>query len=697
MYSLCKAATKASRRLTSEVYVNEGQRVKGIVKFKTEVGALIDIGRTSFGLLLNRGSWSFRQLQVGDSVETYVEEVGIPPNEFLLSRRHLDEENAWSAVFSAWRNDEPVEAEVVAPTLGGIEMRTFGLPAGLIWDSETVGRVRSLPRGALVTVKIASAVRDSGLIVLFPAGTPNVNSKDFKLNISVWGEIIGPLLGGYLLNVCGLSAVLKFEGIPWFESLRFTKAARRQQLVLVNVRKQSLTCVEEAWNVTELVRASVQIVDEMQLSDEMLTSEGKVATSAAIAPPNVMNVSPREKYFDSKEIDWINREWAVADRDWSQGLKYGFLRTSERLIDCKRGSSFLPPKHFYEVERPIHPDVEGKVDELNWISPDGPINSLRERTFAQIDRDQRKEAALTCGWEQTRWMEFIKAKTTETTNVENELQRSSKVCETFDESDWDENEMYRDEEVEEEVDEPSDFEYESETAEGEVERKCETAEEVDALPFEEKLIRSWKRKLNVNELRESADKVFDGGRRGPPELEVTLAASPFGKPSRSLRSIYGVIVGLDLQSGLIVMKAANDIFVLVAEASFTLNDTYLFEKNATFGSGAIKMLPVAFCPFMSSVIVEIDVDGFRLLKFIETYGRGPFVGSIAKIEPDGFVIALQEGMWGKLSAEGDHFAGCDCINAKVLVSICDVNVATNVLNLEFAEDEESRTILEEVS
>ncbi|MFP3019022.1 MAG: hypothetical protein ACEY26_00770 [Candidatus Hodgkinia cicadicola] len=214
MYSLCKAATKASRR-AHESNITSGQLTEGIVKFKTEVGALIDIGRTSFGLLPNLGSWSFRKLQVGDSVETYVEEVGIPPNGFLLSRRHLDEEAAWSAVLSAWQNDEPVEGEVVALTFGGIEMRAFGLPAGLIWNSEAAENVWSFPVGAVVPVKIASVVRDYGLIVLVPAGAANVTSKDFKLRTNVWGKIIGPLLGGYHLNVGGLSAVLKFEGVAW--------------------------------------------------------------------------------------------------------------------------------------------------------------------------------------------------------------------------------------------------------------------------------------------------------------------------------------------------------------------------------------------------------------------------------------------------------------------------------------------------
>ncbi|MGP1917572.1 MAG: hypothetical protein ACTS45_00975, partial [Candidatus Hodgkinia cicadicola] len=207
MFSLCKAATKVLR-WKSEGNVAEGQLVEGIVKFKTEVGALIDIGRTSFGLLPNFGSWSFQQLKVGDFVKTYVEEVGSPPNEFYLSRRHLDEEDAWSAVLSAWRTFVTVEAEVVAPTFGGVEMRVFGLPAGLIWDSKTAERVWSFPAGAVVPVKITSAARDLKLIILSSAGDVNESLKDFKFNKSVWGKIIEPLPRGYYLNVCGLPAVL---------------------------------------------------------------------------------------------------------------------------------------------------------------------------------------------------------------------------------------------------------------------------------------------------------------------------------------------------------------------------------------------------------------------------------------------------------------------------------------------------------
>ncbi|MGP1922010.1 MAG: hypothetical protein ACTS4Z_02045, partial [Candidatus Hodgkinia cicadicola] len=544
MHSLCKAVTKASRRRKGSGIVT-GQLVRGVVKFKTEVGVFVDIGRTKFGLLTNFGSWNFRRLKVGDSVEAYVEKVDASTDETLLSRRRLDEENAWNAVVSAWRNRTAVEAEVVALTRGGIEMRVFDLPAGLIWDSEAVERIWNFPVGGLVIVKICYVVREFELIVLSLAKASDIGLKDFKLNTTVWGEIINPLPRGYHLNVCGLSAVLTFESTPCWENLRFMEVAKQQQLVLVNVRKRTLKQIESSWSIAKLVRESVQIVEEMKLTNEMLTSEAEVGS--LIDSLRVLNVSPRERYFDSEETEQINREWAIANRDWELGLKHGWLQTNGSAINWKWNGLLIPANQlFNEIKQPLMEEAEGNFNELNWISPKGPITSLRERSFAQMDRLTCKRDALACGREQTRWMEFIKAEVNSSANAECMSKPPSEEDKTFDESDWDENEMYFDDE-EPEVELP-DFEYENFNIEGDDELKSKTDGEISSLTVEEKLIRNWKDGLNVNELRGSAVKVFSEMRRERQVFEVNLAVNSFERRSPSnVRSIYGVIVGLDLQ------------------------------------------------------------------------------------------------------------------------------------------------------
>ncbi|MGP1927053.1 MAG: hypothetical protein ACTS80_00380 [Candidatus Hodgkinia cicadicola] len=78
-----------------------------------------------------------------------------------------------------------------------------------------------------------------------------------------------------------------------------------------------------------------------------------------------------------------------------------------------------------------------------------------------------------------------------------------------------------------------------------------------------------------------------------------------------MRNVYGVIVRLDLQSDVIVTQSSNDNVVLVNGHLIHFGSVHLFGQNAVFGS-AIKMFPMAECPFVSSVLVEIDVEGFRV-------------------------------------------------------------------------------------
>ncbi|MGP1915188.1 MAG: hypothetical protein ACTS7I_01345 [Candidatus Hodgkinia cicadicola] len=53
------------------------------------------------------------------------------------------------------------------------------------------------------------------------------------------------------------------------------------------------------------------------------------------------------------------------------------------------------------------------------------------------------------------------------------------------------------------------------------------------------------------------------------------------------------------------------------DTSFTLEIRICLGRMPS-SEAAIKMLPMAEWPFVSSVLVEIDVEGFRVLKFIET-------------------------------------------------------------------------------
>ncbi|MFP3037667.1 MAG: hypothetical protein ACKER6_01125 [Candidatus Hodgkinia cicadicola] len=179
--------------------------------------------------------------------------------------------------------------------------------------------------------------------------------------------------------------------------------------------------------------------------------------------------------------------------------------------------------------------------------------------------------------------------------------------------------------------------------------------------------------------------------------ELNLSNNSLVFPTHGLRPVYGTIYGWDMDADLLLVQIGDGSIVPIADASFTLEDTYLFGQNPIEGTKAIKVLPAVICPSTAAMLVEIDVEGFRLLKFIEMNGYGPFIGVIVKIESDGFIVALPEGVWGKLSAYGEHFNESECVGYEVEVSVCDIDVMANMLRLELAEEECDCTLLVEAN
>lgn len=209
-------------------------------------------------------------------------------------------------------------------------------------------------------------------------------------------------------------------------------------------------------------------------------------------------------------------------------------------------------------------------------------------------------------------------------------------------NDWDEYEFCGPDDEEDISYEQPVYEMESDDGEAVVTSGFRSDEGKDLLG--ERLLESWKNSLDVEELRDMALEVFGNVIERQQVLEVNLAMNTSGQPMKSIRAVYGTIIGLDLQSNLLIMQAGLDVEVLVVECSFTIEDTYLLEEASAKGTNAIKMIPIAICPITGSVLVEIDVDGLRLLRFAERNNSVPLIGIIAKVEEDGFVITLSEGM-----------------------------------------------------
>ncbi|MGP1914660.1 MAG: hypothetical protein ACTS7D_00375 [Candidatus Hodgkinia cicadicola] len=163
-----------------------------------------------------------------------------------------------------------------------------------------------------------------------------------------------------------------------------------------------------------------------------------------------------------------------------------------------------------------------------------------------MDRLSCKRDAAACRREQTKWNEFIKVEVGDSDNEKGELKLPPKVDETFDESGWDGT-------------------------------KCVATKRKRRWTFglwiwklcwrNESWIETWNQWGNrfacvrrdigeklgngliVNELRSSASKPFDRKRREERYSKLTSRLIHLQRRLRSMRSVYGVIVRLDLTIG----------------------------------------------------------------------------------------------------------------------------------------------------
>ncbi|MFP3037672.1 MAG: hypothetical protein ACKER6_01165, partial [Candidatus Hodgkinia cicadicola] len=701
MASLCRTAIRAKVEAISRV-VARGQLTSGIVCYKDCCGALLNIGRESLGWLPNLNSWSFQQLQIGSSVEAYVEEVGIAPLPTILSRRHLDAEAAWNAVFEAWKANEPVGAEVIAVSIRGVEMRVFGLPSGLVWDSEAARRAQDFKRNEIVPVRIAWANQALNIIVLAPLGPPSMLTEPFRTNEALWAEFCGYGDRCCWLDVCGRSVMLKFEGVPWLEALRFVEGTTFEQLVIVNARRQLIVQPEEAPDMNDLFQMSTTLIEDMVKADRKLASDSEMSLRSQIETKLRYALT-----HNNWEVDRLEREWATAERAWNIGMQTKLLAISSETAVWKRESARKAVQAKKDADWPVWSAEDGQLDELEWINPPSPFKSHQQMSTKQLNCQLHKQNALICGLEQVKWLNYLKAEI-----LENCVTQEKETKDSDWNDEWDEHEMFYPENDQSDVAKPpvvieepnGDWRVEGEDLASWAADGLAVGEDDVDEPIEETKTGnetdesgSWKHGLDIEKLWLIGKNVFNNIERNQLVIEANLFVGASDRPTRSLRPVYGSLYGWDLESNLLVIQVSEDLIVQIADASFTIEDTYLLQRPRPDCVEAIKVLPVAFCPAVGAMLVEIDVEGLRILRFVDANGFGPFEGTIVKVESDCLIISLPEGMWGKLCVQGEYFSDCECVGSLVSVNICDINVMSNTIYLDLYEDEEACTLLVEAN
>ncbi|MGP1922979.1 MAG: hypothetical protein ACTS6H_00665, partial [Candidatus Hodgkinia cicadicola] len=139
--SFCKTLSKIIRSERSErskrsASLSTKEVVTGLVTFKSNEFALVNIGTSRDATLRGNDSWKYKSLEVGNLIEVYVEDVEKNGENVFVSIRELDLDETWGMVNDLCETGKEVLAKVVGMGRNGIEMEVFDMFGAIFWTKE---------------------------------------------------------------------------------------------------------------------------------------------------------------------------------------------------------------------------------------------------------------------------------------------------------------------------------------------------------------------------------------------------------------------------------------------------------------------------------------------------------------------------------------------------------------------------------
>jgi len=111
--------------------ITEGEIVNGRILDITEKDVLVDIGFKSEGIVPTEEFHNLDELQIGDEVEVYLENLEDHSGQLRLSRRRADFMRVWERVVQKYENDEVVQGTINRRIKGGMVVNIMGIDAFL--------------------------------------------------------------------------------------------------------------------------------------------------------------------------------------------------------------------------------------------------------------------------------------------------------------------------------------------------------------------------------------------------------------------------------------------------------------------------------------------------------------------------------------------------------------------------------------
>ncbi|MGP1922183.1 MAG: hypothetical protein ACTS44_00235 [Candidatus Hodgkinia cicadicola] len=709
--------------------------VDGTVILKTNEFALIDIGFTQNAILLDNGSWGFKHLANKEFVKVYIELIN--EGEVIVSRRTLDEEEMWNKLERLYEAKAEVEAEIISFNRKGIRLDVYGAFGEIFWTKELIKFEIELRNKSTLLTRIKSVCKIHNIVVLTPAHELK-STIGRSTSLIVWTGLIDLCDRGIWTHVDACNGVIILSGRPWCWAVNLTNRLPFGEIVLSNFVKMEIAPKPlRTSDYSDLLINFIAEVDDALNWDRNICSISEQCVWKWITSLTIQN---RNRW-----CDWKNHNERIVNDRFIEGRFVNFNESSIfSEIHFELCGMNIRQNLIWNVERPEVIRLLCGFDYKKFRTTVSILKQMNGDRFNSNDKawcERINEAWLV----ETNFT--VKRKTTwrrqelllyKRGQILKYLQNGTKDSAWKRELDW-ENEQNLIVKTEialtkgEVKKEENSFSISQERKRFEGERRKEEAESINS--YLERLNRRSDDKHHDN--GEGDEKVLEDGvnnktalnemegkslvnmereldnkwnenwylerernywNRYYTETDCSLVETNYENWNgiRLLKSVYAVIIGLDIQALLLVAAVTNKLLTYICDYSFT-NDEVKLLQNGWKTNLVFRVVPIALNYSLNDVLVAADMESYKCLNFVTENIGLSLIGNLSKIETNCAIITLTNETYGRLrfNKTSDNFK--IVIGLEVDVMVTDFNPITNDINLELTEDESTRTILVETT
>ncbi|MGP1917630.1 MAG: hypothetical protein ACTS45_01295 [Candidatus Hodgkinia cicadicola] len=699
--SLCKTLSKIGKAEHGG-YLSLGKLVNGRVIAKVDEYALFDVGFVKNAIMLNNGSWEFNHLSVGDWRKVYIEENDKTKDYIIVSRRHLAESERWNLMEHLCENGGEVKATIVKLTRRGIRMDVYGLIGVIFWTKGLLALENELRNMFSLMVRVRAICKRYNTIILTPSRAIEDTIRR-KLSNIVWTSVLDLCDLGLWTSVDACNGIITLSGRPWCFALGVINQLTLGKLIVSNFVKiskgerpvQSRDCVDLIVNfmieidktlewernvlsiddvcVWSWVTSLTQNTREHWCEWKRLGIKQNVIRhfgGSLMSPPKVMNFELNKEIVETSEkqnIMWNKEQVKLAELLCGFEFKR-FDLTKLTLGKVRNGQLRTEDKDWLR-----------KVGNA-WLDEIGKLVSFKTKCQTELPKGDWKRiiGSLKTGNGSCNWREeldyainrklkdgklidriYIQAKVERGTQIEGGVK------------------MYKRDDLRRNCDKRSNG--------SALNDKGEDLPTIVEMELDGEWEREWKALREPNYWWEHYT-----------ETDCSLIETSYGNwPNvKSLRSVYAVIVGMDIQTTMLMVAMTTTLLAYVCDFSIETEDVTMLTND--WGNDlAFKVAPIGLNFGIDDAMVEIDISGYKYLRFVNENWDQSLIGIVAKVGTTDATIELAVGIYGTLRFE----LPTDCFGIKVGMEVdvvlTDWNVITNDVNLRTNEREEVNTILME--